>query len=78
VSARLSYCPLHVLYVYAGMVRWLRGQNYQRGYLASKFTRFFFWGCLKDKVYKSNPRMEELKENIRREITKIPAEQLQK
>jgi hypothetical protein len=28
---------------------------------------FFFWGCLKGKVYNSNPRMEELKENIRSE-----------
>jgi hypothetical protein len=24
----------------------------------------FFWSCLKDKVYKSNPKMEELKEYI--------------
>jgi hypothetical protein len=40
---------------------------------------FFFWGCLKDKVYNSNPRMEqELKENIRWEIANIPAEQLQR
>jgi hypothetical protein len=39
---------------------------------------FFIGGCLKDKVYKSNPRTEEkLKENIRREIAYIPAEQLQ-
>jgi hypothetical protein len=39
---------------------------------------FFFWGCLKDKVYNSNPRVKkELKENIRRKITKIPAKQLQ-
>jgi hypothetical protein len=39
---------------------------------------FFFWGCLKDKVYNSNPGTEgELKENIRREIANIPAEQLQ-
>jgi hypothetical protein len=30
---------------------------------------FFFWGCLKDKVYSNNPQMEEeLKENIHREI----------
>jgi hypothetical protein len=40
---------------------------------------FFFWGCLKDKVYNSNPRKEKkLKENIRREIANIPAEQLQR
>jgi hypothetical protein len=38
---------------------------------------FFFWGCLKDKVYNSNPWKEELKENICREIANIPAEQLQ-
>jgi hypothetical protein len=36
---------------------------------------FLFWGCLKDKVYNRNPRTEELKENIRREIANIPAEQ---
>jgi hypothetical protein len=35
-------------------------------------------GCLKDKVYSSNLRTEELKENIRREISNIPAENLQK
>jgi hypothetical protein len=39
---------------------------------------FLFWHCLKDKVYSSNPQTEELKENIRREIANIPAEQLQK
>jgi hypothetical protein len=40
---------------------------------------FFFCDCLKDKVYSSNPRTEEkLKENILREISKIPAEHLQK
>jgi hypothetical protein len=38
---------------------------------------FFFLGCLKDKVYKSNPRTEEVKENIRKEIANIPAEQPQ-
>jgi hypothetical protein len=40
---------------------------------------FLLWGCLKDKVYKSNPQTEEqLKENIRREIANIPAERLQR
>jgi hypothetical protein len=40
---------------------------------------FFFWGCLKDKVYSNNFRTEEkLKENIRREMSNIPAEYLQK
>jgi hypothetical protein len=39
---------------------------------------FFFWGCLKDKVYSNNPRKEELKENIRRKISNIPAEHRQK
>jgi hypothetical protein len=38
---------------------------------------FFFWGCLKDEVYNTNSQMEELKENIHREIANIPAEQLQ-
>jgi hypothetical protein len=40
---------------------------------------FFFWGCVKDKVYNSNPRTEEeLKESICREIANISAEQLQR
>jgi hypothetical protein len=40
---------------------------------------FFFWDSLKDNVYNSNPPMEEeLKENIRRKIANIPAEQLQR
>jgi hypothetical protein len=39
----------------------------------------FFWGCLKDKVYSSNPQIEEeLKENIHREISNIPRQHLQK
>jgi hypothetical protein len=38
----------------------------------------FSWGCLKDKVYNSNTRTEELKENIRRAIANSPAEQLQR
>jgi hypothetical protein len=38
----------------------------------------FFWSCLKDKVCNSNPRTEELKENIRREFANISAEQLQR
>jgi hypothetical protein len=40
---------------------------------------FFFWGYLKDKVYSNNPRTEEeLKENMRREISHIPAVHPQK
>jgi hypothetical protein len=40
---------------------------------------FFFWGCLKDKVHNSIPRTEEgVKENIRREISNIPVENLQR
>jgi hypothetical protein len=40
---------------------------------------FSVWGCVKDKVYKSNPRTEEeVKENIRREIANIPVEKLRK
>jgi hypothetical protein len=39
----------------------------------------FFRGCLKDNVCSSNSRTaEELKENIRREISNIPEEYLQK
>jgi hypothetical protein len=38
----------------------------------------FFWGCLKHKVCNSNPRAEEPKENNRREIANISAEQLQR
>jgi hypothetical protein len=41
-------------------------------------SNFFSRNCLRDKVYRSNPRTEELKENIRREIANIPAEQLQR
>jgi inhibitor of nuclear factor kappa-B kinase subunit alpha len=40
---------------------------------------FFFWHCLKYKVYSSNPRMEEeLKENLCSKILNIPAEHLHK
>jgi hypothetical protein len=39
---------------------------------------FFFWHYLKDRAYNSNAQMEELKENICREIANIPAEQLQR
>jgi hypothetical protein len=39
---------------------------------------FFFWGCLKDNVYNSNPQTEEQKENIRRETANIPVDQLQR
>jgi hypothetical protein len=34
---------------------------------------FIFCGCSKDKIYNSNPRMEDLKENICREIANIAA-----
>jgi hypothetical protein len=54
-------------------------QSVIEGQLNLNCYDFFFRGCLKDKVYNNNPRMEEkLKENIRREIANIPAEQLQK
>jgi hypothetical protein len=39
---------------------------------------FFFWACLKDKTYNSNPQREKLKENIHREIASVPAEQHQR
>jgi hypothetical protein len=39
---------------------------------------FFFCACLKNKVCSNYPRTEELKENIRREISNISAEHLQK
>jgi hypothetical protein len=40
---------------------------------------FFFSGCLKDKVYNSNPQTnKEPKENICRETANIPAEQLER
>jgi hypothetical protein len=49
--------------------------------LGSTFIRcnpcgFFFWGCLKDKVYNSNSGTEELTGNIYREMANIPAEPL--
>jgi hypothetical protein len=40
---------------------------------------FLFRGCLKGKVYSSNPQTEEdLKENIHREIANLAAEQFQR
>jgi hypothetical protein len=39
---------------------------------------FFFWGFLKDKFCNINVSKEEVKENVRREITNIPGEELQK
>jgi hypothetical protein len=33
---------LHILYVYAGFVRCLWGQNYQPWYLVSTFTQSYF------------------------------------
>jgi hypothetical protein len=48
------------------------GQNV---HLPTLYLRdLFFWGCVKDKFYNSNPRTEELKVNICREIANIPAE----
>jgi hypothetical protein len=40
------------------------------------FALGFYSLLPKDKVYNCNPQMEELKENIYREIATIPAEQL--
>ena len=38
---------------------------------------FYLWGNLKNKVYQNNPHtLEELKDNIKREITAIPDEEL--
>jgi hypothetical protein len=39
---------------------------------------FYLWGCLKNKVYNTKPQREDLKENIRREVANIPAEELQR
>jgi hypothetical protein len=51
----------------------------QRVHVILILVIFFFPGCLKGKVYKSNPRTEEeLKENIHREIANLSAEQLQR
>jgi hypothetical protein len=63
----------HYMYICAGFVRWLQGQNYQQWHLASTCPDlnpwdFFFWGCLKDEVYNRNSCTEEVKENISREI----------
>ena len=39
--------------------------------------RFYLWGNLKNKVYQNNPHtLEELKDNIIREITAIPDKEL--
>jgi hypothetical protein len=81
VSVRLSYSP-NFIYIYAGFVLCLREDKYQEWYLASTFTQypcyFVLWGSLKDNVYNSIPRTEELKENIRRKFVNISAEQLQR
>jgi hypothetical protein len=83
VSARLSYCP-YCTHVYAGFVD-IFGDRIISSDIWPAFSpdlnpcNFFFWGCLKDKVYSNNPRMEEeLKGNICREISNIPVERLQK
>jgi hypothetical protein len=39
---------------------------------------FFFWDCLKDKIYNSNLQTEELKANICKKIANIPEDQLQR
>jgi hypothetical protein len=39
---------------------------------------FSSWGCVNDKVYKSNHGTEEQTEDIRTEIVNISAEQLQR
>jgi hypothetical protein len=46
--------------------------------LILNFVIFFFCGCLKDQIYRSNPRTEEeeVKENIHKETANIYAEQL--
>ena len=39
--------------------------------------KYYLWGYLKDRVYSNNPQtIEALKENIRREIRRIPREML--
>jgi hypothetical protein len=70
------------MYVYAGFARCLRGRIISSDIWPARSPDlnprdFFFWCCLKDKVYSNNPRTEELKENIRREISNIPAKHLQ-
>jgi hypothetical protein len=47
----------------------------QHVHLSLMLVILFFWVCLKDKFYNSNPQTEELKGNIRSEIVNIPAEQ---
>ena len=40
---------------------------------------YFLWGYLKDRVYQDNPpTIERLKENIKREIRRIPGEMLER
>jgi hypothetical protein len=38
----------------------------------------FFFGCLKDTVYNSNPRKEGLEDNIHKKFKNIPAEEFQR
>jgi hypothetical protein len=82
VLAGLCYCP----HIYVCLCRFclmssgtelaavVFGQNVQ---LILILVIFSFWDCLKDKVYNSNPQMEDLKENIHGKITNISAEELQ-
>jgi hypothetical protein len=74
----------HCTYIYAGFVRCLRGQNLSAVIFSQHvhpiliLVIFFFWSCLMEKVSNCNSQTEELKENIRRNITVILAEQLQR
>jgi hypothetical protein len=49
------------------------------GIWSARSRDFFFWGCLKDKVYNIIPRTEEdPKENVCKEVANIPAKQLRR
>jgi hypothetical protein len=81
--SKTSYCP-HCTYVYVGFVDVFGDRIISSGIWPAcssdlNTCDIFFWGCLKDKFYDSNPVAEgELKENIRSEFENIPAEQLQR
>jgi hypothetical protein len=76
-TAHTAHMSMHALSSVFGD-RIISSNNWPARSLDLKPYDFFLWGCLKDKVYSSNPQMEEeLKENIRREISNIAAENLQ-
>jgi hypothetical protein len=81
ISLRLSYCP-HCTMSMPNSSDVFGDTIISSGMWPARSPYFnpsdFIWSILKNKVYKSNHRTEELKENIRREFVNILAEHLQR